>query len=251
MLTYATARAQIADFLGWGRDADWSATDSARLDEIINAGHEQFVNHEPPPGETVSHRWSFLQPRGTLNTELNRWVYDLPLDYAAPVGDLTYSADQDIHRIVEQTTPGMIDRNRAVGDRSGRPYLFALQPKSVEQTTDQITQLLLYPTPDAVYGIEYHYMAKVVDVSQANPFFLGAQTHSQTILQSCRDIAASRYKDDTGGAEYKAFLRRLKASIEMDRRLSPKTLGTNDESGHITHTRHGTEFSVSLKNNLG
>lgn len=250
-LTYTTARTQIADFLGWGRGGNWSDDDSARLDEILNAGHQQFVYHPPPPGENTSHRWSFLQPRMPFDTEANVWVYTLPGDFGAMVGDLTYGADEDIHRIIEQTTPGMIDRNRAVNDYADRPYLFALQPKSVGQTSEQVTQLLLYPTPGAVYELVYYYHAKVVSLSETNPYFLGGQAHGETILQSCRDIAATRYKDDAGGREHQLFMERLKASVEMDRRLSPKTLGVNRDGQYITHTRHGTEFSVSLKHNLG
>ena len=140
----------------------------------------------------------------------------------------------------------MIDRNRAAEDTTGRPHLFALRPKNASHTAEQTTELMLYPTPDAAYGIVYHYDAKVVSLSDTNAYPLGGQTHSETILQSCRDIAATRYKDDPGGREHQLFLERLNASIEADRKQSPKTLGLNEDNGRITHTRHGTEFTVSL-----
>ena len=250
-MTYETASVSIADFLGWGRSEVWSSDDRDRLDEILNSGHEQFVNHVPPPGETVSHRWSFLQASDTFDTVASTYLYDMPAYFAAPASDLVYDEDEDVHRIIEQTTPGMIDRNRAVNDYEGRPYLFALRPKNVGQTGEQITEMMLYPTPDAAYGIVYHYHAKVAPFSTTNLYPLGGQAHGETFLQSCRDVAATRYKDDPGGREHQLFLERLKASIEMDRRLSPKTIGMNDDGQHTTYTRHGTEFTVSMTGNLG
>lgn len=246
-MTYSHFRTETADFLGWTRDsANWSSDESDRLDAVVNAAHLQFVYPPVAPGETVSHRWSFLRPTATLNTVASQYLYDMPADFGAMVCDLVYDEDEDVHRIIEQTTPGMIDRNRAVDAiTDGRPYLFALRPKGVAQTAEQVTELMLQPTPDAVYAIIYHYDAKVVDLSDMNPYPLGGQAHTETILQSCRDIAASRYNDDSMGREHALYLERLKASIESDRRLSPKTLGINDDGQHTVYTRHGTEFSVT------
>lgn len=250
--TYSDVQVEIADFLGWTRDRNnWSSDETARLSSIINAGYRQFIYAPIAPGETVQHRWSFLQPTATFDTVAGTYLYDLPATFGAMIGDLVYDEDEDVHRIIEQTNPGMIDRNRAVDDSQGRPYLFALRPKGVAQTAEQVTELMLFPTPDAVYGIVYHYDAKVVTPSSVNAYFLGGQAHSETIMQSCRDIAATRYKDNPGSREHDLFLERLKASIESDRRLSPKTLGENNDGQRIVYTRHGTEFSVSLTHNLG
>lgn len=250
----------IADYLGWGRNSegtgtDWSDDEKARLDDILDSGHKQFLYPAVAPGETVAHRWSFLRPKYEFDTVASTYTYDLPDDFGAMVGDLTYAEDEDVHRIIEQTTPGILDRNRAVqdgaNDYSGWPYMYALRPKSASQTSQQLTELMLFPTPDAAYTIVCYYDVKVDRLSSARPFLLGGQAHSETILQSCRDIAASRYKDDTNGREHAMFLERLKASIEYDKRHSPKTLGLNDDGKRITHTRHGTEFRVSLSHNLG
>jgi len=251
-LAYSNLQIQLADYLGWTRTSgNWSSDESDRLDEVINAGYRQFIYPIPINGETVAHRWSFLRPTATFDTVADTYLYDMPSAFGAMVGDLVYDEDESIHQIIEQTTPGMIDRNRAVNSASGRPYLFALRPKTVGMTSRQVTELMLFPTPDAAYGIVYHYDAKVDPLSDSNPYPLGGQAHSETILQSCRDVAASRYKDDTGGREHALFLERLHASVEADRRLSPKTLGFNEDGRRFTHTRHGTEFSVSLRHNLG
>lgn len=251
-VSFFTARTHIADFLGWTRQGgNWDGNEIDRLDEIVNAGYQQVIYPVPLEGESVVHRWSFLQPTATFDTVASTYLYDMPTAFGAVIGDLIYDEDEDEHRIIEQVTPGMIDRNRVVDDAEGRPYQFALRPKAVAMTSAQVTELMLYPTPDAAYGIVYHYDAKVDVLSETNYHLLGGQAHFQTILQSCRDIAAARYKDDPAGREHVLFLERLRASVEADRRLSPKTLGFNDDGRRITHTRHGTEFSVSLSHNLG
>lgn len=251
-LTYSSLRTAIGDHLGWTRTSgNWSVDEGARLDAILNAGYRQFLYPVPIPGEKTAHRWSFLKPTGTFDTVADDYLYDMPSDFGAIIGDVIYDDDEYVHRTIEQTSCGMIDRNRAVNVASGLPYLFALRPKAVTMTAAQVTEMMLYPTPDAAYGLIYHYDAKVNPLSSVNLYPLGGQAHSETLLQSCRDIASAWYKDDPGGREHTLFLERLTASVESDRRLSPKTLGFNEDGRKITHTRHGTEFSVSLTHNLG
>lgn len=247
---------KIADFLGWGRNSegtgtDWTDEQEHRLDDILDSGHKQFLYPPIAPGETTAHRWTFLRPTATFDTVGSTYLYDMPTTFGSIVGDLVYDEDEDEKRIIEQTTPGMIDRNRASRDYEGRPYLFALRPKSVSQVSAQITELMLYPTPDAAYGIIYHYDARVDRLCAARPMMLGGPAHAETIYQSCRDVAAREYKDQPAGPEHQLFLERLKASIEADRRQSPKKVGTNTDGQKTTYTRHGNEFSVSMTGNLG
>ncbi len=249
---YANLRISIADYLGWTRSSgNWSADEISRLDEIINAGYLQFIYPVPLQNEATAHRWSFLRPTATLTTAADQYLYDLPSSFGAMVGDLVYDEAESVHGVIEQTTPGMIDRNRACNSAAGRPHLFALRPKTVGMASAQVTELMLYPTPDAIYEIVYHYDAKVDPLSASNAYPLGGQAHSETILQSCRDVAAARYKDDAAGREHAMYLERLRASVEADRRLSPKTLGFNEDGRKFTHLRHGSDFTVSLKHNLG
>jgi hypothetical protein len=251
-VSFLTARTRIADFLGWTRQSgNWSGDEIDRLDEIVNAGYQQFIYPVTLEGEAAAHQWSFLKPTATFDTVADTYLYDLPATFGAMSGDLVYDEDEYVHRIIEQTTPGMIDRNRAVDSASGRPYLFALRPKAVAMTAAQTTELMLFPTPDAAYGIIYHYDAKVATLTETAPYMLGGQAHFETILQSCRDVAATRYRDDPLGKEHGLYLERLRASVEADRRLRPKTLGCNNDGGRVTYLRHGTDFSVSLRNNLG
>lgn len=246
VITHTTLRLEIADFLGWTRSSgNWDTDEDARLDEVLHSGYRQFVYPVLLEGESVVHRWSFLQPTAPFDTEADVYLYDMPSTFGAIVGDLVYDEDEYVRQVIEQTTPGVIDRNRAINSASGRPYQFALRPKSLDMTAAQVTELMLYPTPGAIYGIVYHYDAKVDPLSGSNLYPLGGQAHSETILQSCRDIAATRYKDQPAGPEHALFLERLRASVEADRRLSPKTLGFNNDGRKFIHTRHGTDFTVT------
>ena len=251
-LTFSTLKVEVADFLGWTRDSDnWSTDEDSRLGAIVNAGYRQFIYPPPLPGEKVGHKWSFLRPSTSLETTAGTYVYDLPSDFAAMVSDMVYSVNDSVERIVEQTSAGQIDRRRALNDYTGQPYLFAVRPKSTNMSAPQTMEVLFYPTPDDTYTLYYQYDAKADSLSDANPYPLGGQVHSETLLQSCLDVAAARYRDDAAGRMHALFLERLAASIEADRRMRPKTLGFNTDGQRATYVRHGTEFSVSLKHNLG
>lgn len=255
-ITYARLRVAVAEFLGWRRNSegagnDWSTLQGNRLDDVLNSGYMQFLYPPILPGEKTAHRWTFLRPTGTFDTVDDQYLYDMPSTFGAIVGNLYYDEDEDISRVIQQKSPGYIDRHRAINDIQGQPYYFALRPKSVAETAVQTTECMLYPTPDGAYGILYHYDAKVEELSATNLYPLGGQAHAETLIQSCRDIAAQRFRDQPKGPEHDLFMQRLQASVEYDRRHSPQFLGYNTDGSGVTVTRHGTEFSVSLKHNLG
>jgi hypothetical protein len=254
--TYTLLRVAVADFLGWGRNSegagsDWTTDVENRLDDILNSGYRQFLAPPILPGENTAHRWSFLRPTATFDTAASDYLYDMPSDFGAIIGDILYDEDEDISRVIRHTSPGQIDRKRAIDDAEGRPDWFALRPKSAAQTAEQTMECMLYPTPDAAYGLIYHYDARAQGLSSTNLYPLGGQDHAETLLQSCRDIAAQRYQDDPAGPEHDLFMQRLQASVEYDRRQSPQFLGFNNDGRRNIVTRHGTEFSVSLSHNLG
>jgi hypothetical protein len=251
-LTYSGLCVAIADFLGFGRDdADWSTETDDRLSDIIHSGYLQFLYPPILSNEATAHRWSFLRPSALLATVADDYLYDMPTTFGSIVGDMIYAADANVARVIKQTSPGYIDRQRSISDANGRPAFFALRPKTVDETGLQITECMLWPTPDAVYSLAYHYDAHVSKLSATNLYPLGGQAHAEAIIQSCRDIAAQRYKDQPAGPEHELFMQRLQASVEADRRNSPSFLGYNRDSRSNSYTRHGADFRCTLKHNLG
>ena len=176
--TYTTLRTAVADFLAWGRNsegtgADWSSDQAYRLDDILNSGYRQFLSPPIIEGENTAHRWSFLRPTATFDTVASTYLYDMPSDFGAIIGDIVYDDDENISRIIRQISPGMIDRRRARNNAEGRPAWFAMRPKSTVQTAVQTTECMLDPTPDAAYGLIYHYDARGQGLSDSNLYPLG------------------------------------------------------------------------------
>ncbi len=255
--TYTSLRVALADFLGLGRNSegtgsDWSDETEHRLRDIISSGYFQFLYPPILPGEKASHRWSFFRTVYSFSTAAGEHLVDMPSNFGSIVGDIHYDTNTDVSRIIRQVSPGFIDRQRSINSAEGRPVYFALRPKSVAETSQQVTECMLYPTPDAAYSLIAYYDVRVEDLSESNPYPLGGQAHAETLLQSCRDIAAQRYKDQPAGPEHDLFLQRLQASVEFDRRNSPAFLGyNNSRDGAFCISRHGSDFRCTLKHNLG
>lgn len=256
-VTFTSLRVMMADFAGLGRNTEgtgtkWTAETEYRLADSINSGYHQVLYPPILPGENVAHRWSFLQPSRTFDTEADTYAYDMPDEFGSIVGDLFYDADEGGSCVIKQVSPGCIDRKRSQCSVQGKPVYFALRPKSVDQASPQETELLLYPTPDDAYGLIYCYNAKVTPLSVDFPHPLGGQTIADVLIQSCRDMVSRDFRDDPGGREHDLFLQRLQASVETDRRNSPQFLGYNtDKVGRSSVTRRGRDFRCSLKHNLG
>ena len=257
-VTYASLSITVADFIGWSRNTEGAGDDwdedsiTYRLSDIINSGYLQAMYPPILPGENVAHRWSFLRPDYPFDTVADTYLYDMPATFGAIVGDVFYDSDSFVSRVISQVSPGLIDRERAASSTAGKPSLFALRPKSVAQTTAQVWEMMLNPTPDAIYSLKCYYDVQVVKLSATNLYPLGGQALAETILQSCLDIAAQRYQDDPAGREHDLFMQRLGASVESDRRNAPQFLGyNNDNSTESCVTRHGNNFTCTLRHNLG
>ena len=256
-LNYITLLVAIADYLGWGRNDEglgdaWDNQTVRRLDDVVDAGYMQFVYPPILANEITAHRWSFLRPSATIETEAGCCRYVLPSNFGAIVGDMHYDADNYYEStVLRHTSPGKIDRFRAIDEMSGRPSWFCIRPVSVAGEAPQASEVVFYRTPDAAYTICYYYDAKVGKLSTDTSSPLGGQPHAETLIQSCRDIAAQRYKDDPAGREHELFMQRLQASVEYDRRYSPQYLGVNNDGREVRVGRHGDNFKVTLKHNLG
>lgn len=257
--SYIQIKTHLADWLGLtrnteGEGSDWNTDESNRLDEVIRQGYWRFIYNSVLPNEKTAHRWSFMQPAGTLSTTASDYLYDLDDDFGAIIGDISYNNDEDIDRIIRQTNPGWIDRQLAINDAEGRPARFAIRPKAHDQTAEQVQELMFYPIPDDAYDLIYHYHARFAALSNTNRYPLGGQAHADTILQSCRDVATQFHRDADPALqkrEHDVYFERLQASIEFDRRNSPAVLGYNNDGTRVVAIRHGTDFACSLDHNLG
>jgi len=207
----------ISRFLGYGYDlTTLSAEKTVDIDDIIQAGLNQF--YFPPPLEQgrPPHRWSFLAPTYTLATVANDAAYDLPDNYGGMIGqDLTYGADESYHTVTIIPEP-LLRRHQQGSTATGRPQYAAVRPKSHDATTGQRYEILFWPTPDAIYNLSFAYNVMLDKLSSANMYPLGGSVHKESILESCLKVAESRFEDNPG-IHANLFLERLAASIGYDR----------------------------------
>jgi hypothetical protein len=247
--TFTKIRIEIADYLGWTRTAgNWSATQSARLGVMLNHGYQQFLFPPKLPGEQNAHRWSFMKPVTTLNTVADEDAYDLPEAFGGLVGDITFASGDNVTHAIELISEPKLRKlqSQIDGATTGKPQYAAIRPTGVNMGAIQVRELILWPTPDAVYVLTYQYDARLSDWSTAAEYPLGGQEHCLTLLQSCRDIAAHTLNNpDLAVGEHARFMERLQASVEQDRKHAPTTLGYMGPGDRHEITRHGTGFTVT------
>ncbi len=239
-ITREDLRREVADYLGLGRDYNslaGGAQSQDVVDSAIRRGLRQFYYPPPIDENRRMHQWSFLRPVATLTTVIDQDTYSLPEDFAAMDGSLTYlSGTQHLHMTEVRFTSEYEIRVQQAKTKSvtfDRPVLAAVQPVGVAPSaaSGQRWELLLWPTPKAVYQLQYRYMVQPQDISvggdpfDANDrFLLGGAAHAETILQSCIAAAESMRSDRTD--EYQRFIQRLAQSIAFDSAATtPERLG--------------------------
>jgi hypothetical protein len=113
---------------------------------------------------------------------------------------------------------------------------------SVPGYQQNVQVIRLWPTPDAVYVLEYKYRL-VTDTIGGRGYTqsvaLGVPIHRQTILASCLAVAEQRIKGIANGPMYRMFMERLAASISYDSNLNkPDFLGYNGDRSSVNGGRY-------------
>lgn len=217
--------AEIGDFVGKSRDStDWSTTDSNRIAEAIESGSRRFYYPDPLPGEEHTHVWSFLTPEATLSTVVDDYDYDLPDNFGGILGDEIHFPDDEGYTPIKIKSVGHVMRLRQ-HDSDGTPHTAAIRPKTSTGTTGQRWELLLYPTPDEVLVLQYHYTINPEALSAGGPYPLGGPGHAETLMACCKWAADEIFNNGALGWEEKA-LRKIVASVQQDRtRHAPDYFG--------------------------
>lgn len=178
--------------------------------------------------------------------------FRLPDDYGAIQGTLTHGS-QVGYRALQIVGENQIRDLRQSGTSSGVPRCAAIIPVSNDGSAGQRFNLMVWPTPDAVYSLAYRYHALMNKLSTAAASYpLGGAKHAQTILESCLAQAELSMNDEQG-VHSAAYAVLLASSIAMDQTdHSPETLGYNGDlsgsvspgdrgrAGHITY--NGTQI---------
>lgn len=240
-LGYPELTAEIGWALGYGRGPTWDSDKTTHIENILKEGVQQFYYPPPLPGEAVPHQWTFLRPIVSFNTVDGDYDYDLPDDFSGIEGDLTFDPG-DGYLPVRLVGEADIRKLRQPADTptSGRPLMAAVRPLTSDGTDGQRFELILHPTPDGVYTLNYRTQAIFSKLTTTNPYPLGGAVHARTVLKSCL-AAVEDSTEKVRGTAWKSFVEALQHSVQHDRSQSPRNLGYNgdysSERGKITYDR--------------
>ncbi len=231
---YSDLVAETGLFLGYGRGADfgdtaWSTSQTANVESCVRSGVRQF--YFPPPLDGTTYDWSFLKPTLTLDFLQGNQTVALPDDFGGLEGQITLStADDSVSWPVDVTNEGKVRQYYTLApNETGRPLRAAIQPlKGTGTARSSRSQLYLFPEADDDYVIRFQYYILPDCLDGSRPYAYGGAAHAETILESCLAIAEQRL-DDTSSVHSEKFMERLAASIGLDRRNRPQTLGYNGD----------------------
>lgn len=239
--TVHTLRAKI----GWNRGfrRDYSTMDDNQKDEIEEILVSGLRNFYWPKSGYI---WSFMRPTGSVATIAGTWQYEQQGDFGGIEGDLTYVTTSTSYWKVPITGESVIRDLRAVNPTmTGAPRKAAIRPVAKVAEKGQRFELLFWPTPDAVYTLEFIQIVNPNILTDANPFPYGGPIHAETILESCLAVGEARM-DDNPGNHASRFTELLAASIELDGQLTrAENLGPNlDRSGRPQVMRDRSQVTV-------
>jgi hypothetical protein len=156
--------------------------------------------------------------------------YEMPEDFGGLDGPITFASDS-WSSTVEITTETNIRRARQRLSGDGRPQLAALRPQIHDGKFTQRYDLLLWPTPDGKYTLEYRQIVVLPEIDEANPFPPGGAVYGELYLSACLALAQERI-DDKRGLRWQEFQERLAAMIEVDAiAVGAEHLGRGYEEG--------------------
>lgn len=157
--------------------------------------------------------------------------YDLPDDFGAMMGSMTFSdSDSYTYPSIRITSEYNIRLMRQ-GSTSSSSYPEFVATRAVATTgvTGQRYEAMFFPTPTAEYTLDYKYAILPNTISAEATYPLGGAVHAETILASCLSVAEERL-NDTAGLKKQLFNERLQASIALDSKSGADYLGYNGDN---------------------
>lgn len=144
--------------------------------------------------------------------------YELPTDYAAMDGPLTYPAGDGSYEI-EIVGEGQIRALRAHSDTTARPKLAAIRPKTyrAERSAGQVFELVVWPNPSEKKTITYRYQILYNQINADYPYPPGGPLFGELYLASCLAVAEQRVINKRG-LRTQEFQEKLAVMIDHDSR---------------------------------
>lgn len=145
--------------------------------------------------------------------------YRLPGDFGGMEGPLTlYDPDGTCYLPIKIVGEQQIRSCRMCDtENTTFPSYAALRPLSVAGTLGQRYELMVWPTPDVTYRLEYRYLLLPPKLDATNKYPLGGMVHGETIKASCLAVAEAERNDPAKTQWRSRFMELLATSIAYDR----------------------------------
>lgn len=236
-------RRRIGQELGYGYNhATWDDVQNQEVLEVLDEGLRQY--YEPPPlpppyaiTSGVVHEWSFMRPIYKFRTAPNQRIYRLPENFERPIGEIYYEIDEgDYYGPIPFSSAPRLMKLENRQEQQSPPRYAAIKPAESTGETPQEQELVLHPTPDDTYKLQFQYQAWARRLTEKQPYPLGGQTHGAGILGSCLASAEAR-KLNASGPRYMQFMELLAANIIRDTQRGAAVLGYNGNDRRVVYGR--------------
>ena len=188
--------------------------EKATVQRLLTSALDRF--YRPAMAGEGLYRWSFMVVDYTLTTVSGQSDYTLSADHGGVIGPLFLTSSSSLQGEVTKTSVENIQSYRAENvSFTTQPSLFAERPTTSDGTGEHVWELLLWPTPSAVYTLSGTRLLDPAQITSAAPYPLGGRAHRDTILASCRAVAELE-KSGKAGAYEADFQKRLSASLQAD-----------------------------------
>jgi len=168
----------------------------------------------------------------------------LPADFGGIAGPMTYSRESQEHeiRIVGESYIRVLRQDQ--GQIDDAPVYAAVRPIA-GSTYGNSFELLLWPSPDKSYRIQYKYNVEVT----ASSTIYGGTMHDETIMASCLAIA-ELYAPEKSNRHRELYQDRLAASVMLDRQATAiEYFGQNlDNSDEPVLIRRNLRYATYTNN---
>jgi hypothetical protein len=186
--------------------------------------------------------------------KLHQDDYDLPVDFARIVGNITFSEKDNAWHTVKVIGEGRIRELRQrdyAASSSTDPILAAVVPKKTLATSGTggaaTHTIKFWPAITSSAVIHYRYEVRPQAFSAAGDYPYGADDHSDTILYSCLSEAERKLDREVGPFKVR-FMEALAASIEKDGRANrPELLGYNSDQSDGFDPEHTRIFGGRIR----
>lgn len=219
LATFDTFRQMLGEYIGYTSDESaWTSTEVSELDRRVQEIYRWILYPATIPGEKLSHVWDCMKQDATLTTVANQQAYTLPSDTSMIDGDFTYPSGTWCAPI-RKTSPADIRKKAMLSSSTSYPVFYATRWKAQVAGLNQRQEVLFWPTPSAVWNLNYVKVVLPGPLSKSNPYPLGGPQMSQLMIEGIKAIGEA-VKMGRRGDQWALFIDRLEAAIRMDRTTS-------------------------------